>query len=503
MPPWRDSLSEAERWSVALYTYMMSYDPEQIIQGQTVWNANCADCHGETGAGDGPRARELNISTSDLSRPEALIASSDASLFDTVTQGIGDAMPAFADTLSDAERWAVAAYVRTLSLDNADFSGQAIASPAATAEIEIASVSEVRGTISGQVTNATAGAQTPPDLVVTLHILDSQGNEETRETSVSAGGSFNFQNVPVRDDRGYVVTATYRDRLFGSTMIQGDIANSALELPFSIYELTDDRSVIRIDNFIVQATRAADSIEITQIMSFSNTSDQLYSRSEQVSEGRYASVVVPLPLGAQIIDFADDPQRYVFAENLTAVIDTRPVLPGANHVVHVLYTLPYQEGMTVDLPLEFALAGPVRLLAQPDSLSLSSDQLPALGTQTMGGTVYQTYGTTLTLPAGDSVRFTVNDVAAGNQTGILASNNLLPYVLIAVGSLSFLVSAALYYFGRRIPTTTASVQQLSELMIEQIAELDELHAHGQIDPKAYEERRNRLKARLAKLMNRK
>jgi hypothetical protein len=40
-------------------------------------------------------------------------------------------------------------------------------------------------------------------------------------------------------------------------------------------------------------------------------------------------------------------------------------------------------------------------------------------------------------------------------------------------------------------------------MIEQIAELDELHAHGQIDPKAYEERRNRLKARLAKLMNRK
>lgn len=515
MPPWRESLSEAERWSVALYTYTMSYDPEQITQGQRLWEANCAECHGETGAGDGPRAQELNINARNLSLPEALIDASDAMLFETLTQGKGDVMPAFADILSESERWAVIAFARTLSLKNADLSAPESVSPAVTAEVEAtvaevmspavtpeieATAAEVFGTVSGIVTNESAGAQLPDDLVVSLQILDRQGREERRETLVNADGSFNFEDVPLSNDRGYMVTSSYQDRLFGSNLIQGDATRPTLELPFSIYELTDDRSVIQTDNIILEISRAADTLQITQIMSYTNSSDRLYTRSEQVADGRFASVVVPLPLGARVLNFADDSQRYVFADNLTAVIDTRPVTPGKSHIVHILYTLPFQEGMTVDVPLEYTLEGSVRLLVQPDSLSLTSELMPPLGRQTMGSTVFQSYGSTLSMAAGDDLLFSVNSVGVNSPASSLTSDNLLPAVLIAIGSLSILIAGVLYYLGRRVPAASAATQ-LRDVIIEQIAELDELHKQGQINPNAYQEQRKRLKSRLAKLID--
>ncbi|MCX9076364.1 MAG: c-type cytochrome, partial [Candidatus Methanoperedens sp.] len=38
MPPWGNSLSESERWAVALYTYTLNYLPDQLDDGQTLWN---------------------------------------------------------------------------------------------------------------------------------------------------------------------------------------------------------------------------------------------------------------------------------------------------------------------------------------------------------------------------------------------------------------------------------------------------------------------------------
>lgn len=47
----------------------------------------------------------------------------------------------------------------------------------------------------------------------------------------------------------------------------------------------------------------------------------------------------------------------------------------------------------------------------------------------------------------------------------------------------------------------AANTQLSDIIIEQIAELDDLNQQGKIDPKAYREQRKRLKARLTSLMD--
>src|SRR5690606_29466629 len=119
----------------------------------------------------------------------------------------------------------------------------------------------------------------------------------------------------------------------------------------------------------------ADQLQVAQIASFSNSSDRVYIVGGEQRE----SVRVPLPVGAQIINTADDTNRYRVSDNGTALIDTQPVFPGDQHLVHVIYALPYDGSKHFDLLIQHALNGPVRLLVSPDTLQVTSEQLMSLG----------------------------------------------------------------------------------------------------------------------------
>ncbi len=47
------SLSDRERWDVVAYAQTLSTTPEEVSTGKTLYEAECAACHGITGAGDG------------------------------------------------------------------------------------------------------------------------------------------------------------------------------------------------------------------------------------------------------------------------------------------------------------------------------------------------------------------------------------------------------------------------------------------------------------------
>jgi mono/diheme cytochrome c family protein len=159
MPPWADELSEEERWAVALYTYTLAYSREQLELGEQVWQANCAECHGETGRGDGPKAAELPSPVGDLTQQPEVVALSDDDLYTIVTEGVGD-MQSFAETLDEESRRAVAAYARTLALANSGVIGREV-EPAATPEVQQAA--SAPGTVTGRVVNGTAASTVPAD----------------------------------------------------------------------------------------------------------------------------------------------------------------------------------------------------------------------------------------------------------------------------------------------------------------------------------------------------
>jgi mono/diheme cytochrome c family protein len=102
--------------------------PELLSKGKTLFEANCASCHGSSGRGDGPAASTMKP------RPRNLASSGGwingyglPGVFKTLSEGIrGTSMAPF-DYLSKKDRMAMAHYVQSLSSFEKQENPQAIA----------------------------------------------------------------------------------------------------------------------------------------------------------------------------------------------------------------------------------------------------------------------------------------------------------------------------------------------------------------------------------------
>ena len=375
MPPWANALSEQERWSVALYTYTLSITPDQIARGRDLFNADCADC-------DVSALTSLDA-TANLSRDKLIAA-------------VGD-LPGFA-SLSDSERADAAAYIRSLALASPDAIGSVAApataeassteAPSAASTMEPAAAV---GTLSGQVTNGSAGSTVPADLPLTLFIFDADFNQQQFTTTADPTGAYSFSDVPLDASYQYVVTANYRDRVFASDILNGDalttdMTDGSLSLPLTIYELTEDADVIQLAGLVTQVSVSSGSLEIAQVYNFTNTSDRAYTTSQTTDDGRAISLAITLPPGAMIAGFPSDQNRFVVDATNETFYDTVPVLPGEQHIIQVIYLIQYDQGAIIEQPINYAISAPVRLLLTPQNIKVTSDQLPPLGPQTLGST---------------------------------------------------------------------------------------------------------------------
>ena len=133
MPPFNEALTDAERWDVVAFIYTLSMPAEEIAAGGELYTASCAECHGVDGS-------ELRDWTTQAYFTEA----SPARLYAAITAGVPEAEDHAFTALSDAERWATVAYVRSLTYDMT-----------APPEPEVLGA---QGAVNGTVTNGTAGA---------------------------------------------------------------------------------------------------------------------------------------------------------------------------------------------------------------------------------------------------------------------------------------------------------------------------------------------------------
>ena len=90
------------------------YDAVVIGRGRAAYQAQCADCHGGTGEGDGPWALRRGGGLPDLAAPH-MDVHTDGEIYWWITHGIPSLdMPPLADELDEGGRWAVINYVRSL-----------------------------------------------------------------------------------------------------------------------------------------------------------------------------------------------------------------------------------------------------------------------------------------------------------------------------------------------------------------------------------------------------
>jgi high-affinity iron transporter len=91
--------------------------PPSLSRGAEVYQANCANCHGSLGRGDGPLAAGLEPRPTNLTDASALQDQSPLDYFRRITIGVvGTAMPSFEARLPAEDRWAAALYATLLRL---------------------------------------------------------------------------------------------------------------------------------------------------------------------------------------------------------------------------------------------------------------------------------------------------------------------------------------------------------------------------------------------------
>jgi mono/diheme cytochrome c family protein len=86
-----------------------------IAAGRTLYDKQCAGCHGDTGKGDGAMGEELNPKPADLTDADWKHGSTDGEIFTLIRDGAkGTGMKAYSRKLTPHQIWDVVNYIRSI-----------------------------------------------------------------------------------------------------------------------------------------------------------------------------------------------------------------------------------------------------------------------------------------------------------------------------------------------------------------------------------------------------
>ena len=513
MPPFA-SLTDQERWDVVAYAMSLHTNEDQIAKGKQVFETNCADC-----------------STDYFEDPQNMAGLSEVELARIVRQG-NESVPAFGADLSEDDLWAATVYLRTLALDT----GPALAvAPASTpTPQQVASVTETTsaaaegtpvrteqaaaaneptvvaqegfGSVSGTVENNT-DADLPSDFKITLrgfeHSTDpSSGPQEvfTEEGAVNADGTYSFENVEMPENRIFISEV----EVDGITMQSGygivEAGTSSLTLPpLIIYGMTDDTSLLVMDEVRMFLDYGDTDVQVFGVYSFHNPSDQ--------------TVLVELKDGTEI-PFIKNPEGTI-SQGYEALQDSQPFVrtdkglaipPSENAYGLISFTsVPKQE--TFDVSQPFILPVASLTVFVPEGVTAESTALTDEGVQTIENFNFQVYSS-LNVPEGSIIKFTVKgepkESSATSTDATAGTNRNLLYGAGALG-VAFILAGAWLYLRDRNRVDEESDEDENEFdssddVLDAIVALDDLHRAKKISDEAYQKRRAELKDLLKGMM---
>jgi mono/diheme cytochrome c family protein len=101
-----------------------------LKSARSLYGENCAQCHGDTGKGDGPEALRYDPKPADFTDTPHMSTVTDGALFYQISQG-RKPMPAFKRRMTEDQRWQLVLFIRSFAPPSAD-KKPVIPGPAAT-----------------------------------------------------------------------------------------------------------------------------------------------------------------------------------------------------------------------------------------------------------------------------------------------------------------------------------------------------------------------------------
>jgi mono/diheme cytochrome c family protein len=532
MPPFL-SLTERQRWDVIAYVYTLSAPEDMTAQGQELFQAECANCHGESGLGDGPDAANFTGGVTSFGDQLLMAERSKADLFEGMAHPDLPEIPNITIGLSENDRWALTDYLRALTFvppevetasenpltppdSTADIpgSGEEIVSSGEleSAEIqpEVEEVATDLGVFSGQVVNI-SGGEIPLDMEVVLHGFDQFQEVISQTTTVETNGTFQFDGIEIPAGRAYIVTVDYENTTYTSDLAVIEPGVNEYVLPVSIYETTTNSSGLVIDRLHVLFEFISDEqVRVAELIIVSNLSNQVVVPNDD----NEPVMTFSLPPGATNLQFQEGALGRDFVETADGFGDLRGIIPGqGQHQVLFSFDVPYDRGLEISQPFQFPVQNLV-VLAPDIGVKIEGNGLISQGVQDVQGIPYIFFsGEALPQDGQLSLNLSGRPNFGGSNLVTAGSNSNLA---IGLGALGVAVLGAGIWLFRRSNSNGFVEDELdeeedelrdllpdgmdTESLMDAIIALDDHFKAGELPEDAYLQRRAVLKEHLRKLL---
>lgn len=515
MPPFQ-SLTNRERWDVVAYAFTLGLSTDVLEQGEALYKAECAACHGESGQGDGVDASNLSVKPTSFTDQAYMAQKTSRDFFTAISQGVDPEMPAYAEKFSEPERWALASYLRTLSFTTS--TSQASAKPSPVPEEKATDSSEIEagpemtapadppaevrvGRVNGAVMNASE-EMLKDALQVTLHGFDQMSVVLTETTTVSADGVYAFENVEMPEGRIFLTTVDYEGITYGSEVATAGADTQEIDLPIEIFGTSSDLSLLSVDrlHFFFEFL-GPKIVRVVELYIVSNPTQQTIV----APDGQQAVLSFSIPKEAANLEIQDGAIGERFIKTEDGFADTAPIRPGmGNYQVLFSYEMPYSRKLELTRPVQLT-TNAVVILAPANGMEIKGDTLQDAGTRDVQGTMYRLYNGSA-MAAGEILELTLTGKMVGEDLNDTSG------ILIGLGALGFALVLAGFWLYRRNsgfedeqdkPAEADEIvsDETPESIMDAILTLDDLYQAHQLPEEAYLQRRSELKARLQKVLN--
>jgi len=495
MPPWQNELSDAMIWNTLAYAWSLHTSEQETVQGQETYEVSCANCHGDTGAGDGPDATQP---LQDLSDPAYAMAMSQADW----TAGWQEAHPEIGEEWTDSERRQVLEYVRTFSM---------VPPWQATAE--------GNGVIRGTVVQGTPGGTEAGGAVVTLESFVDFQPLAVYSTTVGVDGAFEFTGLAVDPDTTnpsmvYLASVTQDGVRYSSPITTLTTEQPEAEADVTVFGVTDDPSSLVLDrvHWIIDSQPGA--LVVLQVLEVGNTGDRTFVGETVSDVDEPVTVAFHVPADAVEISFENGALGERFIQVGDLIYDTTPVVPGSGtRQIIMQYALPFDgDSVSLEQTFEYPVSTVNLLVADMPGLEVDIPGLDPAGTRDFNGSPFRVWSAadlglepivinlTGLLRSGD-----VDPRAVQGATS--TSSPTAPYepwmawliALLAVVSLGGVLTWSWKNGRFDSSDTPESLGAQRQELLRSIARLDDLHALGEIGDSTWQAQRAQLKNRLLEI----